>query len=79
MGNAPFTEKIKRFWVVVFFRGKIITVFDLISALGVLLFSKLYKFFFVLFVLMLNVPVNSYGHVGTVSSPNHTFILSKLD
>ena len=27
----------------------------------------------------LNVPVNSYGHVGTVSSPNHTFFLGKLD
>ena len=25
--------------------------------------------------LMLNVPVNSYGHDGTVSSPNHTFFL----
>ena len=25
-----------------------------------------------LFGLMLNVPVNSYGHVGTVNSPNHT-------
>ena len=31
------------------------------------------------FVLMLNVSVNSYGHVGMVSSPNHTFFLSKLD
>ena len=27
----------------------------------------------VLFGLILYVPVNSYGHVGTVSSPNHTF------
>ena len=26
-----------------------------------------------LFVLLLNVPVNIYGHVGIVSSPNHTF------
>ena len=25
--------------------------------------------------LMLKVPVNSYGHVGTVSSPNHIFFL----
>ena len=25
------------------------------------------------------VPVNSYGHVETVSSPNHTFSLGKLD
>ena len=25
-----------------------------------------------LFGLMLYVPVNSYGHIGTVSSPNHT-------
>ena len=28
---------------------------------------------------MLNVQVNSYGHVGTVSPPNHTFFLDKLD
>ena len=27
----------------------------------------------VLFVLLLYVPVNSYGHYGTVSSPNHIF------
>ena len=26
-----------------------------------------------LFVLLLYVPVNSYGHYGMVSSPNHTF------
>ena len=31
------------------------------------------------FYFMLNVPVNSYGHIGTVSSPNHTFFLGKLD
>ena len=31
------------------------------------------------FDLMLYVPVNSYGHVGTVSSPYHTFFLDKLD
>ena len=29
--------------------------------------------------LILYVPVNSYGHVGMVSSLNHTFFLSKLD
>ena len=29
--------------------------------------------------LMLNLPVNSYGHVGTVSSPNHPFSLGKFD
>ena len=29
-------------------------------------------------VFMLNVPVNSFGHVETVSSPNH-FFLGKLD
>ena len=34
---------------------------------------------FVLFCLRLYVPVNSYGHVKTVSSPNHTFFLGKLD
>ena len=32
-----------------------------------------------LFGLMLNVPVNRYGHIVTVSSPNHTFFLGKLD
>ena len=31
------------------------------------------------FGLLLLVPVNSYGHVGTVSSPNLTFFLGKLD
>ena len=25
------------------------------------------------------VPVNSYSHVGMVSSPNHTFFLGKLE
>ena len=35
-------------------------------------------FIFVLFVLLLYVPVNSYDHGGTVSSPNHTFLLGKL-
>ena len=33
----------------------------------------------VLFDLMLKVPVNSYGHVGTINSPNHTSFLGKLD
>ena len=32
-----------------------------------------------LFGLMLYVTVNSYGHVGTVSSPNNTFFQGKLD
>ena len=27
-----------------------------------------------LFVLLLYIPVNSYGHYGMVSSPNHTFV-----
>ena len=31
-----------------------------------------------LFGLMSNLPVNSYGHVQTVSSPNH-FFMGKLD
>ena len=31
------------------------------------------------FCLILYVPVNSYGHVGTVSSPSNTFFLGKLD
>ena len=29
--------------------------------------------------LMLNVPVNSYGHDGKDSSPNHILFLGKLD
>ena len=37
------------------------------------------KIDFVWFGLKLNIQVNSYGHVGTVSSPNHTFFLGKLD
>ena len=36
-------------------------------------------FCFVLLGLMIYVPVNSYGHVETVSSHNHPFFLSKLD
>ena len=35
--------------------------------------------FVCMFGLMLYFPVNSYDHVGTVSSPNHTFFMSKLD
>ena len=31
------------------------------------------------FGLLLYVPVNNYGPVGTVSSPNHTFFLGKLE
>ena len=31
------------------------------------------------FGLLLYVPGNSYDHVGTVSSPNHTFFLGKLE
>ena len=31
------------------------------------------------FGLIIYVPVNTYGHVGKVSSPNHTFFLLKLD
>ena len=35
---------------------------------------------FVLFVfLLLYVPVNSYGHYGMVSSPNHTFSWENLN
>ena len=33
----------------------------------------------VLFVLLLYVPFNSYGHGRMVSSPNHTFFLGKLE
>ena len=40
--------------------------------------NKLCYMQFCLFGLMLYVPVNSYGHVGTVSLPNHTVFLGKL-
>ena len=33
-----------------------------------------YVYWDIWFGLMLNVPVNSYGHVRTVSSHNHTFL-----
>ena len=33
----------------------------------------------VLFALLLYLPVNRYSHVETVSSPNHTFFLGKLE
>ena len=32
---------------------------------------------FVWFDLVRKVPLNSYGHVGTVISPNHTFFIGK--
>ena len=35
--------------------------------------------FVCLFVLLLYVPVNSYGHGGEVSSPKHLFFLGKLE
>ena len=41
--------------------------------------QKEIKYLVLFFALMLYIPVNSYGHVGTVSSPNHTFFLGKLD
>ena len=34
---------------------------------------------FIMFVLLLYVPVNSYGHDGTVSSSNHTFSWASLN
>ena len=40
---------------------------------------RYYGVILILFGLVLYVPVNSNGHVGTVSSPNHTFFLGKLD
>ena len=49
----------------------------------VLLFNVAFNNFSVIFAclfgLILNIPVNSYGHVGTVGSPNLTFFLGKLD
>ena len=44
-----------------------------------LISMKTHVLFLFLFDLILYVPVNSYGHVRTVSSHNHTFFLGKLD
>ena len=38
---------------------------------------SLFRFFF-FFGLMLNVPVNNYGHVGMLRSPYHTFSWASL-
>ena len=35
--------------------------------------------FFILFALLLYLPVNSYGHGGTFSSHNHTFSWANLN
>ena len=40
--------------------------------------SALISLNIILFGFWFNVPVNSYGHVETVKSPNHTFFLGKL-
>ena len=40
---------------------------------------SIYQPRYYLFVLLLYVQVNSYGHGGTVSSPNHTVFLGKLE
>ena len=46
------------------------------AALDVIL--VVYLFFYYIYILIWFVPVKSYGNVGTVSSPNHTFFLGKL-
>ena len=46
---------------------------------SILVTSHQYLFFSGLVGLMLNFPVNYYGHVGLISSSNHTFFLGKLD
>ena len=43
------------------------------------LIFNLMTLLFCLFGLMLYIQVISYGHVGMVSSQNHTFFLGKLD
>ena len=51
----------------------------IVCFLGVFFFKKqVNTSLFIIFVLMLNVPVNSYDHVETVSSPNHTFSWASL-
>ena len=49
--------------------SKITCHFKLYHVIGKLFFYSGIR----LFGLVLYVPVNSYGHVRTVSSPNHTF------
>ena len=43
---------------------------------GTTIYHAVYTFLFGL--TLLNFPVNSYGHVGTISSPNHTFFWASL-
>ena len=50
------------------------------NALQIIFHHESKHYLFVcLFGLILYIPVNSYGHVRMISSPNHTFFLSKLD
>ena len=48
---------------------------------GIQYFVLQYNFLFTIpwYDLLLNVPVNSYGHVGMVNSSNHTSFLGKLE
>ena len=54
-----------------------IMVFLAVASLVILLYRERIKVL-VWFGLILYVPVNSYGHVGMVTSPNHTFSLASL-
>ena len=74
MDHTIHIDTIRMEWSMLYF--KFVCLFDLIFYVPVNNFSVMSL---VLFGLVLYVPVNSYGHVRTVSSPNHTFFLDKLD
>ena len=74
-----------------FFFSLVVTYWERVDLLALLsvMFSCVFDTFpysvlgqvccLVWFGLMLYIPVNSYSHVRTVSSPNHTFFLGKLE
>ena len=57
----------------------IMTIYLSMDKYQILLFSDPILTIVFLFVCFEVLSVNGYGHVETVSSPNHTFFLGKLD
>ena len=47
--------------------------------IAMVLKAEIWRFGYSLFDVLLNVPINSYGHGRTVSSPNHTFSWASLN
>ena len=52
---------------------------DKFSCIEAHIVTKLEVYLWFWFGLLLYIPVNSFGHVGTVSSPNYTFFVDKLE